>query len=73
MVFGRNMIPRREVDIDAPRDSDAWYLALMGQQFPGSWLPFGIEQVVACAEPHFRADLQRQRPARLPGDDPPLA
>ena len=54
MVFGRNMIDPDEVDIRAPRDSDAWYLALMGRQFPGSWLPFGQEQVVRSAEPHFR-------------------
>jgi cyclopropane-fatty-acyl-phospholipid synthase len=54
MVFGRNMIPIDEVDINAPRDSDAWYVALMQHQFPGSFLPFGSEQVVACAEPHFR-------------------
>ena len=54
MVFGRNMVDPDEVDIDAPRDSDAWYLALMGYQFPGSWLPFGQEQVVRSAEPHFR-------------------
>jgi cyclopropane-fatty-acyl-phospholipid synthase len=54
MVFGRNMIPIDEIDIDAPRDSDAWYLALMGRQFPGSWLPFGSEQVVRTAEPRFR-------------------
>src|SRR5213078_3572962 len=54
MVFGRNMIPLEEIDIDAPRDSDGWYLALMGRQFPGSWLPFGAEQIEACAEPHFR-------------------
>jgi cyclopropane-fatty-acyl-phospholipid synthase len=53
MVFGRNMIPVDEIDIDAPRDSDAWYLALMGRQFPGSFLPFGQEQVVRCAEPEF--------------------
>ncbi len=53
MVFGRNMIPFDDVDIGAPRDSDAWYLALMGRQFPGSWLPFGQEQVVRCAAPHF--------------------
>jgi len=25
----------------------------MGKQFPGSWLPFGSEQVGRCAEPHF--------------------
>ena len=59
MVFGRNMIPAEEIDINAlralpPRDSDAWYLALLGRQFPGSWLPFGREQIVSCAEPHFR-------------------
>jgi len=58
MVFGRNMIPAAQIDIDAlmgvpPRDSDAWYLALMGRQFPGSWLPFGKEQVIECAQPWF--------------------
>ena len=54
MVFGPNMIPIDEIDIDAPRDSDAWYLALMGRQFPGSWLPFGQEQIVRTAAPSFR-------------------
>jgi cyclopropane-fatty-acyl-phospholipid synthase len=54
MVFGRNMIPIDEIDIGAPRDSDGWYLALMGRQFPGSWLPFGSEQVIRSAEPRFR-------------------
>src|SRR5215217_5869941 len=29
MVFGRNMTSPDQIDIDAPRDSDAWYLALM--------------------------------------------
>jgi cyclopropane-fatty-acyl-phospholipid synthase len=54
MVFGRNMIPLEEVDIEAPRDSDAWYVALMERQFPGSLLPFGKEQIVRAAEPHLR-------------------
>jgi cyclopropane-fatty-acyl-phospholipid synthase len=54
MVWGRNMIPPEEIDIRAPRDSDAWYLALMGYQFPGSFLPFGQEQIIRCAEPNFR-------------------
>jgi cyclopropane-fatty-acyl-phospholipid synthase len=54
MVFGRNMIDPEGVTIDAPRDSDEWYLALMGYQFPGSWLPFGQEQIIRTAEPHFR-------------------
>jgi cyclopropane-fatty-acyl-phospholipid synthase len=54
MVFGRKMIPLDEVSIDAPRHSDAWYVALMQAQFPGSFLPFMDEQIVRCAEPHFR-------------------
>jgi cyclopropane-fatty-acyl-phospholipid synthase len=54
MVYGRNMIPLDQVDIEAPRDTDAWYLALMAHQFPGSFLPYGQEQVVECADPRFR-------------------
>jgi cyclopropane-fatty-acyl-phospholipid synthase len=61
MVFGRNMIPAEQIDIDAlraralpPRGSDGWYIALMGRQFPGSWLPYGQEQIIRSAEPHFR-------------------
>ena len=57
MVFGPNMLPADridDIDIRAPRDSDEWYLALMGRQFPGSWLPFGQEQIIRTAEPHFR-------------------
>jgi cyclopropane-fatty-acyl-phospholipid synthase len=54
MVFGRNMIPVEDASLDAPRDSDEWYVALMGAQFPGSLLPFGKEQIVRSAEPHFR-------------------
>jgi cyclopropane-fatty-acyl-phospholipid synthase len=57
MVFGARMIPAQSaieaLDTLPERDSDAWYLALMARQFPGSWLPFGLGQVVACAEPWF--------------------
>jgi cyclopropane-fatty-acyl-phospholipid synthase len=58
MVFGRNMIPRDQIDMEAlrglpPRGSDAWCIALLGRQFPGSWLPFGQEQVIACAQHRF--------------------
>jgi cyclopropane-fatty-acyl-phospholipid synthase len=54
MVFGRNMVPLEQVDVHAPRDSDAWYLALLGRQFPGSWLPADMNQVVRCAQPGLR-------------------
>jgi cyclopropane-fatty-acyl-phospholipid synthase len=58
MVFGRNMIPANRINLEAlravpPRGSDEWLIALLGRQFPGSWLPFGQEQVIACAEPRF--------------------
>jgi len=58
MVFGERMLAPEQIDIDVlmgmpPRETDAWYLALMGRQFPGSWLPFGQEQIVRCADPHF--------------------
>lgn len=59
MVFGRNMIAADQIDIEAlrglpPRGSDEWHIALLGRQFPGSWLPFGQEQVIRCADPCFR-------------------
>lgn len=54
MVFGPNMIPLDDIDIRAPRESDAWYLALLGRQFPGSFLPSGPEQIIRSAQPHFR-------------------
>jgi cyclopropane-fatty-acyl-phospholipid synthase len=63
MVFGPNMIPLSDVDIHAPRESDAWYLALLGRQFPGSCLPFGQEQIIRNAEPDF--DLVSSSSGRL--------
>jgi cyclopropane-fatty-acyl-phospholipid synthase len=54
MVFGQNMIPVEQIDRHAPRDSDAWYLAMMSAAFPGSFLPFGEEQIVRCAAPRFQ-------------------
>jgi cyclopropane-fatty-acyl-phospholipid synthase len=54
MVFGPKMIPIDQVSLDAPRDSSAWYLALMQKQFPGSFLPFGQEQIIRAATPGLR-------------------
>jgi cyclopropane-fatty-acyl-phospholipid synthase len=57
MVYGRNMIDGEEalaaLDVLPARGSDAWLLALLAKQFPGSWLPFGREQVIASAAPCF--------------------
>ncbi len=54
MVFGRNQIPVEDASLDAPRDSDEWYVALMRAQFPGSMLPFGKDQIERAADPKFR-------------------
>ncbi len=54
MVFGKNMIPPERISLSAPPDSDAYYVALMMKRFPGSWLPFGHEQLVQTAAPTFR-------------------
>ena len=53
MVLGPRAVPVEAVSIDAPRDSDSWYLALLEKQFPGSFLPFGEAQVIRTAAPHL--------------------
>ena len=53
MVFGPNAGEPVRGDVDAPPDSDAYYLGLMSHQFPGSFLPFGKEQIVRTAAPHL--------------------
>jgi cyclopropane-fatty-acyl-phospholipid synthase len=58
-VWGPEAASSGPIEIDElralpPRGSDAWYLALLGRQFPGSWPPFGPDQVTECAAPHFR-------------------
>lgn len=53
MVFGKNMIPFEEIDPAAPVGSDAWNVAALAAQFPGSWLPYGEEHVVRSAAPWF--------------------
>jgi cyclopropane-fatty-acyl-phospholipid synthase len=63
MTFGKNMIPFEELDMNAPKDSTAYIMALMVKQFPGSWLPYGPEMVIRNAEPHFK--LVSQSSGRL--------
>ncbi len=53
MVFGPNAGDRVSGDVEAHPDSDAYYLGLMAHQFPGSFLPFGKEQIVRTAAPHL--------------------
>jgi cyclopropane-fatty-acyl-phospholipid synthase len=71
MVFGRKMIPIDAVSIEAPPESDAWYLALMQHQFPGSFLPFGPEYLRRRAV--LRPGGEFKRPPGLHRDDQAVA
>ncbi len=53
MVFGKNMIPYEDLDLNAPAGPDAYYVGALAAQFPGSWLPYGYEHVLRCASPYF--------------------
>lgn len=54
MVFGEGMIDLDQFDINAPKDSKEYLMALIMNEFPGSWLPYGKEHVIKSAAPHFR-------------------
>ena len=54
MVFSKNMIPFEEISINAKKGSTSHVLALMIEEFPGSWLPYGPEMVIRNAEPLFK-------------------
>ena len=63
MTFSTNMIPFEEMDINAPKDSTAFIMALMVKEFPGSWLPYGVDMVIRNASHHFK--LVSQSSGRL--------
>jgi cyclopropane-fatty-acyl-phospholipid synthase len=54
MSFEKNMIPLEEININADKNSDAYILALCTRHLPGSWLPYGSEMIIKCAEPYFK-------------------
>jgi len=53
MVFEKDMIPLEKFDINAPKESNEYLMALVMNEFPGSWLPYGKEQIIKNAEPYF--------------------
>lgn len=54
MLYGKNVPAYEDVDLRAPRYSDARISALLEKQFPGHWLPNSVEQIIKDAQPHFR-------------------
>lgn len=53
MVFEDGMISVDACDINAPKDSNEYLMALIMNEFPGSWLPYGKEQIIKNAAPYF--------------------
>ncbi len=54
MVFDKGMIPLNTFDITADKNSNEYLMALVMNEFPGSWLPYGKEQIIKNAEPYFK-------------------
>ncbi len=54
MTFSKNMLDFDKFDLNAERGSAPHVLALMVEEFPGSWLPYGPEMVIKNAEPKFK-------------------
>ena len=54
MVFGEGMIDIDRIDINASKDSNEYLMALICNEFPGSWLPYGQEHLIRTAQPHFK-------------------
>ncbi len=53
MVFDQGMIDLDKFDINASKDSAEYLMALAANEFPGSWLPYGKEQIINNARPYF--------------------
>lgn len=54
MTFEKNMMDLKDVDINAPKGSDSYIFALLLKHNPDSWIPYGYEHVVRCAEPYLK-------------------
>jgi cyclopropane-fatty-acyl-phospholipid synthase len=54
MVFGKDMIDLEDFNIEADKDSNEYLMALTMNEFPGSWLPYGQEQIIQNASPYFK-------------------
>ena len=54
MVFSKNMMSLEQVSVDADKNSPSYAMSIMVKQFPGSWLPYGAEQVIRNAAPWFK-------------------
>ena len=54
MTWGEAAPRCEDVSLAAPKDSNEYIVALLSKFYPGSWLPYGLDQIVDCAKPYFR-------------------
>ncbi|MFN3998740.1 SAM-dependent methyltransferase [Algoriphagus sp.] len=54
MTFEKNMMPFDQIDINAPKDSNSYFMALLLKHNPDSWIPYGYEHVVRTASTYFK-------------------
>ena len=54
-LFGKNNVKdHKKISIHAPKGSPEFLIALVEKFYPGSWLPYNIEQITHNAAPHFK-------------------
>jgi cyclopropane-fatty-acyl-phospholipid synthase len=53
MLFGKNAPRYEQISLQAAAGSNEYIAAIAKEFFPGSWLPFGEEQIVQVAAPYF--------------------
>src|SRR5437588_1288436 len=53
MMWGKNAPEYSSISLKAQKGSNEYIVAILGQFFPGSWLPFGEEQILRTAKPYF--------------------
>ena len=54
MVWGPNAPRYEDISLDAPKGSNEYVTAMIGEFYPGSWGAFGAEHYVRCAAPFFK-------------------
>lgn len=54
-MYGKNNVKdHKKISVDAPKDSPEFLIALVEKFYPGSWLPYGEEQIIKNASPYFK-------------------
>jgi cyclopropane-fatty-acyl-phospholipid synthase len=53
MMWGKNVPKPKHISLKASKSSNEYILAVLRKFYPGSWLPYGEEQLIEVAEPYF--------------------